>query len=201
MQWAKYQTTKFKPKLKDILYSSKGTCGVSALAYLTGLTQRTIDKSTPKKGWWSDKNMIQFLRKRGFDVIEVTPERNYQNRESFSFTNFYKNSINHLNVILASQHTSRSEGTWSVIHDNRYYHGLEVEVFTGYELMANPIWTSYVVFHPSWKTKEKELQTSLASNNIALVNHDSIKVGVQLYNPYTGRWERQFQKEFGDKVG
>lgn len=185
MDWSKFQTTKFKPSIKDPKFSPRGTCGVAALAYLTGISQRTIDKKTPKRAWWSDRQLIQYLKAHGFQVVPITPERNYKSKEMNLSMNYYERSLNHLNVILLSQHTMRTEGTWAVAYNHRYYHGEEIEFFSGYELVGNPLWTAYVIWHRSWETGPKERLRALRD----LVGVASrLKKKVDVFQPYSGEW-------------
>lgn len=130
--------------------------------------------------------MMKFLRARGFEVIPITEERNYQNKETFSWMNYYKRSLNHLNVILISQHVSRREGTWALAYNNRYYHGREKEIFSGYELLSNPLWTSFVIWHKSWKSDGLSIDYALR-DQIALV--DITRREISIFEPYSATWD------------
>jgi hypothetical protein len=106
---------------------------------------------------------------------------------------YYGGNINHLNVLLISQHTRASEGSWAVVHGHKYYHGREVELFQGYELIVNPFWTGYVIWHPKWRIKPEVRRAALTSHFLGLTRLDFFnpkprKFEVELFNPQANYW-------------
>lgn len=185
------QTCKFKVKTLQKNYEPKGSCGVYALSYLTGLKLSEIDKFTPKQGWWDDHAVKKFLHRLGYETSEITHDSVHAHK--FSGLGYYKNNINHLNVLLISQHTRSEEGSWAVVHKHRYYHGLEIEFFHGYELIVNPFWTGYAVWHPKWKTSQQNLDKAMQYYFVGLTQLKPTKKKVQIesdcyYNPLHSHW-------------
>lgn len=180
--WTSFQTTKFRVKDLQKNIHPIGSCGVYALSRITGLKLTEIDKNTPKKGWWDDAAMLRFLRRHGFKCHEISPERLHEAKKQ---GHYYGGNINHLNVLLISQHTQEDQGSWAVVYDHKYYHGREVELFQGYELIVNPFWTGYVIEHPKWKTSEKQLAEAVRKHFLAITKLDD---NVQLFNPYSAMW-------------
>lgn len=182
------QTTKFRPRRPHPLETSKGTCGVYALSIITGLTPRYIDRFTPKKGWWGDTDMLKFLKSRGVSAYPINHRAVHRPKREQPFANIYERNINHLNVLLISQHMLPTEGSWAVVHNNSYYHGHEREMFTGYELLTNPFWTGYVLWHPSWKTERTELAKAIHTC-LAIASPESLTTRkIEIYRPYDGDW-------------
>lgn len=186
INWNEFQTTRFKPKLKgNPDYEPKGSCGVYALGYLTGIPLEKIDKRTPRKGWWSDRVMRKFLKEKGYEIYPITHENLYRNKEN-NYLQFYERNINHQHVLLVSQHTLRQEGTWAVMHNNMYYHSDEIEFFTGLEMISNPFWTGYVVWNKKWKTSQKKLNELLSNTFIG----NLIEKDLTFFHQASGRWFR-----------
>jgi hypothetical protein len=186
------QTTKFKIKNIEKNYDPKGSCGVYALSYLTGLKLSQIDKNTPKKGWWSDKDILKFLKNFGYQYLEMN-ESNIH-RQKFSGRDYYRKNINHLNVILISQHTTDREGSWAVVYDNKYYHGTEIEFFNGYELLVNPLWTGYVIFHPKWKSSKNKINENLVRHLVSILKVGNKKADIKYYHPLNSVWHESIKK-------
>jgi hypothetical protein len=194
--WENYQTAKFKPRLVNKTFDPRGSCGVYALGYLTGINIAEIDRHTPKSGWWGDADMLRFLEKRGYECIELTPEAlharkvlpaTYTDSSGVLKANpsYYERHPNHLNVMLISQHTMDEEGSWAVAYNHRYYHGVEVEFFTGYELLVNPFWTGYAIWHEKWKTPEKARKRALSLNFVGRTN---LEEKIEMFNPLSAEW-------------
>ena len=194
--WEQYQTTRFKPRIVGKHYDPKGSCGVYALGYLTGINLATIDRATPKKGWWGDEDMLRFLKKHGYQYLELNADSLHARKATNgtyvdergtlkAYPSYYERHPNHLNVMLISQHTMNEEGSWAVTYNNRYYHGVEVEFFTGYELIVNPFWTGYVIFHPRWKTPKEEKKRALSLNFVGRTN---LEDKIEMFNPLSASW-------------
>lgn len=176
--WKKYATVKFKPKtVRSNQIGARGSCGTYALHCLTGVEIREIEKHCPKKGWWDDRAMRLFLKKHGYQTIPLNENLIHKSKPYQ-----YRENINHQHILLISLHSSDSEGTWEVVHNNRAYHGHEVEFFSGYELMINPLWTAYLVWHPKWRSSE-----SMKLNQCKgyWVTH---KLDGYIFHPMTGGW-------------
>ena len=185
IRWENYQTTKFEPFIEETTYEPLGSCGVNALSCVTGLTQRYIDRFTPKKKWWGDEEMLKFLKSRGYEAHPISEETIHEHKDYSWSEDYYRNSINHLNVLLISQHTKADEGSWFVVYNNTYHHGVERAFFSGYELISNPFWTGYALWHKKWKTTSEELTEAM---RMALGFTDLNRKKINFYDPLRNSW-------------
>lgn len=177
LDWVEVATVRFKPKTVPQRFADlTGSCGTFALHCLTGESVVKISKECPKKGWWDDKSMRAYLKKRGYQTIPISLSQ-IQTSKPYQ----YRKNLNHQHVILMSAHSSEREGTWQVIYNNKVYHGTEVEFFTGYEVLINPVWTMYVVWHPKWKTNEEIKADNCKFQFISTTDDHH-------YHPLTGLW-------------
>lgn len=177
-EWKDYATVRFKPKVpKPNTATPTGSCGTYAIHCITGVKIKEIEKHCPKKGWWDDASIRRFLKNHGYQTIAIT-DKLIQSSKPY----IYQNCINHQHILLISVHSSTEEGTWEVAHNNRVYHGWEIEFFNGYEIIANPLWTAYLVWHPKWKTSEATKKSDCEGYWITHKGDGFI------YHPMTGRW-------------
>jgi hypothetical protein len=193
--WVKYQTLKFEPHLqfarkkprlfqsyiKKGHYAPNGTCGTYTFSTLTGISPAVADKLLrPGVDEWTDRKMLYELRKRGFQVTPLT--RSFVTHQK----DFAWYPIKTTHVILLSQYSLRNEGTWAIAHRGRYFHNLKIEPFTPYELINNPMWSAYLVFHPRWETDSRACRLYRHGLRVRDIPK-CIREGVPL------DWERRYQ--------
>jgi hypothetical protein len=142
INWQDYQTFKFKPSASP----HNVECGASALHCITGKSFTEINKLS-RRGHWPDSVMRSFLKKYNFTTIPVT-------LGSVVYSHSVKDDkpeLSNYNVLLVSQKCYKEEGTWSVIHDYKYWHGGgEPVTFKPMEFLNYPLDSAYVVWHPKW---------------------------------------------------
>jgi hypothetical protein len=185
IDWIELATIRFRPKTPDMAYmNSLGTCGTFAIHCLTGEPVSEIARHCPKKGWWDDNAVRRYLKKRGYETIPFNLEDIHASKPYE-----YRNNVNHQHVLLMSTHASDEEGTWQVVYNNRVYHGAEVEFFSGYEVLINPVWTMYLVWHPKWKSSKK---SKIKNQQIQLISHTKDDL---CWHPLTGKWYNAKKKK------
>lgn len=104
----------FKPFLKD-LYNRDCNCGGTALSIITGIRTKEIHKIHPSNDDWTVRFMLNFLKKRGYDVLEL----NYDN---FGKRRGWKKVFSKYHLILAVLFVNKKEATWVIIYKNKIYH-------------------------------------------------------------------------------
>ena len=138
------ETLYFIPKLFP--YGNlKGSCGTTALATITGINPKTIDRQMPKTNdYWTDLAIKKFLRSRGYEVTEITVSRVTQ------CPNWQEDPITEKHVLLISQEILQGEGTWAVIHEGMRHHNFESDSLNPFEFINNPLTAVYAISHPKW---------------------------------------------------
>lgn len=116
VNFSKYEVSLFTPFLFSSKLSIGMGCGACAISLLTGVSPAFVDASNGNSSHYSDKFVINFLRRLGFSVLGLT-HSNVTARRS---------AIGYHHVILLSQLIRRDEATWGVIYDGRYYHNFEI---------------------------------------------------------------------------
>lgn len=187
LDWIKLATVRFKPKTLRNYVDVAGTCGTFALHCITGDRLSEISQNCPKQGWWGDNAMRRYLKKRGYQTIPVNLEA-IQASKPYK----YRENLNHQHVLLMSTHSSEREGTWQVVYNNRVYHGSEVEFFSGYEVLVNPVWTLYLVWHPKWESSEA---AKGKNSRLQMIAHSQDHFH---YHPLTGQWYNSKKKKIGN---
>ena len=139
------ETTKFKPRLFSGASDLRGSCGTCAIATLTGLNPKEIDRQLPKNtDYWKDLHVKKFLRKHGYEITEVTISRVTQNPD------WQEDPITGKHVLLVSQEVLYGEATWAVLYGYKRYHNFEEDQLHLFEFVNNPLMTVYIVSHPKW---------------------------------------------------
>lgn len=151
VNWNNLIAPNFKPYLEAEDGSAvKGSCGTHALSVLTGLSTKYISKKLKgKSGYWTDRSLLDFLRKRKFKIEPITIGSTCSYLDYSS-----KKKISPLHVILYSCYVCKEEATWAVLYKHMEYHSGEVEPFFSVQGFNYPIWTAYVIWHPEWGLKE-----------------------------------------------
>ena len=141
------ETDKFNPRFfKD--FNGVGTCGTNALSLITGISPRVVDKQMPKTNdYWTDKAMKSFLRKKGYEITEITVSRVTQSSE------FEENPITAKHLLLISQEVCLGEGTWAVLYQGKKFHNFQQDNLSCFEFINNPLTAVYAISHPKLNNK------------------------------------------------
>ena len=124
-----------------------GGCGASALRNLgcDPFEVRLLHGSSRK---FSDKFMVNFLRKKGYKVIPIT-QCLVSNTPNIRPSD---NIIRHSHVVLMCQLYHKNEASWTVAYQGELMHNNEVTELYPMEFVNRPILSAYMIFHPAWKT-------------------------------------------------
>jgi hypothetical protein len=153
INWQSFYVYDFYPEVNVSFYNHYKnreqwtTCGTPILAILTGLSFKYIEKQKPNKHW-TDRSITQFLKNRGFDIVELTKN---------NVTNVYWEQfpINERHVILLNIEMDALEASWFLLHDNILYHNLYKMSFNSYFFLNKPIQSAFILNHGKWKKFEK----------------------------------------------
>lgn len=150
LNWSKYETASFN--IFKHVDGAFGSCGTGALSTITGMHTESIDEHLPRgKKTWSDAAMIKFLQSKGYTIIPL-------NRETVCNTrSMYKTLLSPFHVLLLSQDTMVNEGTWCVAWNGWLAHNGDVTRPNFLDLIKNPLDTTYLIWHPTWKPKKDQL--------------------------------------------
>jgi hypothetical protein len=107
----------------------------------------------------SARFMTQFLRARGYRVLELT-------RCNLS-TARTKIGLNHL-VLLAALFR-QNEGTWSALHNGVLYHNCEGYTLDSLSFLNKPLVSAFLVVHPNWRRSVPStgINSKSRTNNVA----------------------------------
>lgn len=138
----KLQVSKFPLTLWDgVAYGHCG-CGATALALITGKNPLKIAEkvkiSKSGKRSFSDRFMINFLRKNNFSVFEV-------NKANISNRNEWSHSILDNNLVLVSLLTQKKEGSWFVLYNNFLFHNFQISKANYLDFLNFPIESMFVL--------------------------------------------------------
>jgi hypothetical protein len=125
-------------------------CGATALSLLTGVPPEKIAAKNGNRHF-SDPFMVNFLRRRGFSVAELT----------LCNVSAGSGKVSKDHVVLLSQLIMRNEGTWGAIYRNSFYHNFELYDLDRLTFLNKPILSAYLVVHPAWREnlpKEEDLK-------------------------------------------
>jgi len=132
----------FKPKFIS-LYG----CGAIALSVLTGVSPLKIVNPNRKKEHWTDRFMLDFLRKRDFLTVKISPI-DLLGPE-------LENHVTEEHVVLLSHWVKKDIATWAILYRMMYFHNFEMYDLNALEFINRPVLTAYAVFHPRWIPLEK----------------------------------------------
>lgn len=126
-------------------HSSLGSCGENAYF---ALTHKEFTRSQKAKygSILTISQMVALLKKTGFTVIPLSVCRVTNSR-------YLRNVVGDKHVVLNCQLMKRGEASWSICHDNKYYHGGDVEEPKILEFILRPIIASFVIWHSDWAYK------------------------------------------------
>ncbi len=124
----------FTPHLFSSPHLQKLGCGPAALALLTGIRPQKILQQN-HKAHYSDRFMVTFLRRHGFDVLRLTQCLVSQNGSG----------ITERHVVLLSQLFTRNEGTWGIAFGGIYYHNFRSYALDELSLLNKPVLSAYLI--------------------------------------------------------
>lgn len=139
----KLQVSKLPITLWDNIDYEKSGCGATALALLTGKNPKDIALKNGKNHY-SDRFMVDFLRKNKISVYEV-------NRANLTRSKEWRHQLSDNNVILYSAHTSKKESSFFVTFNGYLYHNFRISKADYLDFLSFPIDTCYVLFKKEWK--------------------------------------------------
>lgn len=134
-----YIVSYFAPHLYCHIGTSGAGCGASALSLITGVPPEQITARHRGRNY-SDSLMVRYLRKRGYRVLHLTPEKLARSSR-----------VGSRHVVLISQLFNDQEGTWGVIFGNTYYHNFQSYELSALSFMNRPILSAYLLLHPRWR--------------------------------------------------
>lgn len=144
-----HQAYVFTPHLFEPTVYGRAGCGATALGLLSGINPNTIRDQNRGRTHYSDRFMVQFLRKHKFTVQPVTHRGITSHKD-----NVYP--IGRRHVVLTSQRFHRNEASWLVMHRNIIYHNFEIGGGDMLDLINKPTLSVYCVFHPNWSLAGSE---------------------------------------------
>ena len=139
----KLQVSKFPITLWDGLNYEHCGCGATALGLITGVNPRKIAEKNGRRHY-SDRFMVEFLRKHGISVYEV-------NRANLSRSKEWRHQILDNNVILYSCNTTKGEGSHFVTYNGYIYHNFQVAKANYLDFLNFPIISCFCLYKKSWK--------------------------------------------------
>lgn len=122
------------------------TCGSAALATLTGIHPKKIDKQLPKtQKHWSDTSLSNFLKKRHFDVVQLSKrgvtclETDYDTAMSMPVSKDH--------ILVCNCLVCKNEASWFIVHKNLIWHNFEVSELTPLFFVNKPSQNIWLVRH------------------------------------------------------
>ena len=143
VDFSKFKVIKFIPHLFRESYESYG-CGATALATITGVHPVQICLKSPSVADWKDEFMANFLKKRGYLVVQLT-------KCNLTYKRAFEEIIGVNHVLLVSQLIKKNEASWSVIYKDYIFHNFRISTLTPLDFLVNPLLSAYVVCHTDWK--------------------------------------------------
>ncbi len=137
IDFSKFHVFKFRPSLYASPYNSLYGCGGAALALLSDTDPLTI----PSQPTWPDSYMINFLKKKGFQVQKLT-KYNIANRPGVT------NPLTKNHLLLISMMFRRREASWVVYFDRMLYHNFEITELQPLDFINLPIVSAYMLKPP-----------------------------------------------------
>lgn len=130
-----YVVPLFVPHLFTSPLAQRVGCGPATLALLTGVPPHRILPQNRKRHY-SDRFMVAFLRRHGFEVLRLT--------QCLVSRNATVISANHL--VLLSQLLLPNEGSWGVLFGGIYYHNFRCYAFDELSLLNKPLLSAYLLW-------------------------------------------------------
>ena len=156
MKTGSVKTTNFdnlkSKKLKLVLpknssqYDTISNCATAAISLITGLSPRYIQrycKYPAKNGWYID-DMVEFIRGKGYKVVEVT-----KNSVTNVFWKSHPLTSDHCLLVISRMNTE--EFSALVIHKGKTWHNLLIEPSSNLFFLNKPTLNVYIIQHLKWK--------------------------------------------------
>jgi len=156
VDFADYTTCSFNPHLFSEAARAGAGCGPSTLALLTGEPPKLIAAENHWQPHTSARFMRNFLRARGYGVLEITRDNILSSR-----TKIYS-----FHVVLLAQLFRNGEGTWSVLHNGVLYHNCEGYTMDSLSLLNKPIVCAFLVVHPRWRRFDLEKNSKAGARHV-----------------------------------
>ncbi len=143
-KWTKFYADKLdlNERKKSFDFES---CGSAALSLITGISVKTVEKSCPEPltGWYTT-NMIKYLRKKGYKVIEMSKNR-------ILSSDYYLPRLHKAHCILINAHTDMQENSAYVLHAGEIWHNfIKIENPGPLFFLNIPTQDVLLVWHPKW---------------------------------------------------
>lgn len=155
VDFARYAVSRFTPHLFcDEIRPFMG-CGATALSLLTGVPPEVFSAWNGRQSHFADRFMCSVLHAGRFKVhrleLNVATEAN--------------SKIGLRHVLLVSQLVLPQEGSWGVLHRQKFYHNFQIHPTNVLTFLNKPILSAYLVCHQNWLVpvldKRKEQPTTL----------------------------------------
>ena len=131
----------------DAVTYEKTGCGATALGLLTGKNPIEIAakaKKLPKGGLhFSDRFMVEFLRKNKFSVYQV-------NKANSSNRKVWRHTIMDNNLILFSLLTQKAESSWFILYNHFLFHNYQITKANYLDFINFPTDSMYVLTKSDW---------------------------------------------------
>lgn len=142
-KFEKLTVKRFPVHLWDSYLYGKAGCGATALGLITGISPLEIAKKR-NSNHYSDRFMIEFLRKNGVSVYEV-------NKANLSNKSVWKHSIRDDHILLYSALIQRKEASWFVGGLNGViFHNGEIMKASYLDFLNFPIESLFVLYSKKW---------------------------------------------------
>src|ERR1035437_4056135 len=117
-------------------------CGTAALCLITGISPdyiNSLSRCRGKKSWYFD-DMVEFLRKRKFDVVELT-------KKSVTNVPWTFEPVTRNHCLLMFLKMDKKEYSAFVMHKGVGYHNMHRQKIDGLFLMNKPTEHVFIVSH------------------------------------------------------
>jgi len=151
IDFVSFSTFRFVPFLFDPVLYGDLPCGVTMLSLLTGHNPFIIKWTNKCKNHCSDKFVVNYLKKYGFKILELTHAK-----VSHNYSNILENKIKHYHVIVLSQLVKKGEATWCVLNNGSLYHNFNIIKINELEFLNRPINTAYLINHSIYAKKSNK---------------------------------------------
>ncbi len=128
-------------------------CGPTTLSFLTGDNCYTISdlNKQKNKNHYSDKFMVSFLQKRGFNVFRLTDKKLFKGKKK---SNAFDEKITDSHVLMCCLKLGNGFSSWCVVFQGKYLvHNFQLISMKSLDLLNWPVHNEsrYVIHHPKWK--------------------------------------------------
>ena len=141
-KFEKLTVKRFPITIWDSYLYGKAGCGATALGLITGISPLEIAKRH-NSAHYSDRFMVDFLRKHGVSVYEV-------NRANLSNKKTWTHSLKDNNVVLYSALIQKGEASWFTSVFQNIYHNCEVMKASYLDFVNFPIVSMFVLYRKEW---------------------------------------------------